>query len=442
MDVAMLRFILVFVVLSLSACNSKQKTATPETNTAEPQENITTEQSTAELAPHSTLTTQKTRELTVDNCATTEPLYLTDRVNDLNTLSQQMFALDYVKGVNGYANFLTLAQLALASNEHSANLVEQLGLVGITEEEQWFNMFCYLENKTPTNGLSINVAEDWLIRDDFYKTLTQKFQANFSSRAINIEHDLWRLSFENTWSITQQLTVDEETTAYVNFQQTPESPSLTAYALAITDTIHATNNELGDYFSITNSSDYTLHIIMPTFAQYPHVKNNIVDVLNGFKALEKTSQNGLYLPYFSPDENNDSFITFSAWLSENLVSDLLDDENQNYSNISQHETLKLLNTANTNSFTFNAEGLITSQYQNTITAESLLFVGESFNINDIVITQGNVNIQECEEEGEATTTWRPYFIVIEHTESNLIYTIVSSSMPEIQRQESICVPIM
>lgn len=438
----MLRLVLLFFTIGLFSCGSEQADNSSAPETPEEQKQTIQEEVVIELAPHANFSVQQTSLKTVNDCTLTEPLYLADRIEDLNALSQQMFALDDIEGVNGYANFITLAQLALTSNTHTSKLIEQLGLPGITESEQWFNVFCYLENVTPTNTLSISMAEYWLIRNDFYASLVQKFQASFSSRTIDAENDLWRLSLDNDWAVELQLTIDDEIAKYVNFQNTADAENTIAHALVVTDNINSASNEFGDYFSITNNSDYTVHIIMPTFTQYPHVKSNIVDVLNGFKALEKTPQNELYIPYFSQVKSSDNFISFLAWLNENSAQSLLDNEEQDYSGINQYETVKLINSDNNNGFEFNAEGRISPRYQNTITAEALFYVEQSFShsVNFQISHDGNMTLT-CNEKVEADSTWRPYFMIIENTKNSLVYSIVTNAEPEIKSQEGLCAPI-
>lgn len=437
----MLRLALSFIIMiTLSACQSDQEN-TPEIQ--QEREILIPEEVVPEFAPHSLFAAQNTSSQTADNCTLTEPLYLSDRIDDLNALSQQIFSLDNIDGVNGYANFITLAQLALTSNTHTSDLIEQLGLSGITENDEWFNVFCYLETIAPTNTLSATIAEDWLIRDDLYTSLIQKFEANFTSRSIDPEKDLWRLSLANSWEVELQLTVDKEIPKYVSYQNTADAQHEIAHAIKIVDNIRSVSNEFGDYFSIINDSNYTLHIIMPTFAQYPHVKSNVVDVLNGFKALEKTPLTELYLPYFDEIKSADSFMSFTGWLKENSVESIFDEENQDFSGINQYETFKLINSYNYNSFELNEEGSITSSYQNRTTAEALFYIDEAFTqTTGFTITHdGNLTFKKCEKV-EAESTWRPYFIIIENTKNKLIYSIVTNAQPEIKDKDSICVVVV
>lgn len=446
MEVIMLRLTFsTLLLIFLSACGSEEAPIISSL-TDEPEE-IISENAINAVEPHAYLSIQKRNISAIDNCTLTKPLYLADRIEDLNALSQEMFALDSIEGVNGYANFIVLAQLALTSNTHTSELIEQLGLSGITESEQWFDVFCYLDNTTPTNTLSISMAEDWLIRDDFYTSLIQKFEANFTSRSIDPEKDLWRLSLNNAWQIETQLTIDVEATKYVYYKSTEDAPNQIAHALVVKDSIYSASNEFGDYFSISNESDYIVHIIMPTFAQYPYVKSNIIDVLNGFKALEKMPQNELYIPYFSEAMTKDGFINFSTWLTENSAQTLLDDENQDYSGINQYEMFKLMGGDDYNSFIFNDEGKITVDYNNTIDVEALFYVEESFNPtynSGVIFTAGGgieVPIFECEEEVEfeINGTWRPYFMLIENAKNGLIYSIVTNGSPRIERQNNACI---
>ncbi|XPF92921.1 hypothetical protein ACM9HF_12900 [Colwellia sp. RE-S-Sl-9] len=441
----MLRLVLSLIIITtLSACQSDQEN-TPEIQNE--QEILIPEEVVPEFEPHSLFAAQNTSSQTADNCTSIEPIYLTDRIEDLNALSQQMFALDNISGVNSYANFITLAQLALTSNAHTSDLIEQLGLSGITENDEWLNVFCYLETITPTNKFSATIAEDWLIRDDLYTSLIQKFEANFTSRSIDPAKDLWRLSLNNSWEIELQLTIDNETPKYVNYQNTADAQPEIAYAIKITDNIRTVSNEFGDYFSITNDSDYTFHIIMPTFAQYPYVKSNAVDVLNGFKALEKTPLTELYLPYFDEIKHADSFMSFSGWLKENSVESIFDEENQDFSGINQFETFQLINSYNYNSFELNAEGHITAESSNSIDVKALFYVDQAFepssNSYSFFITlDGNMTFSFCEEKKNAESTWRPYFIIIENTKNKLIYSIVTNAHPEIKDKDSICVVVV
>ncbi|WP_076417510.1 hypothetical protein [Colwellia sp. UCD-KL20] len=439
----MLRLALsLIIMITLSACQSDQEN-TPEIQ--KEQEILIPEEVVPEFEPHSLFAAQNTSSQTADNCTSIEPLYLTDRIEDLNALSQQMFALDNIGGVNGYANFITLAQLALTSNAHTSDLIEQLGLSGITENDEWLNVFCYLENITPTNELSATIAEDWLIRDDLYDALVQKFQANFTSRSIDPEKDLWRLSLDNSWEVELQLTVDKEVPKYVSYQNTADAQHEIAHAIKITDNIRSVSNEFGDYFSITNDSDYTLHIIMPTFAQYPYVKSSVVDVLNGFKALEKKTLTELYLPYFDEIKSEENFMSFSGWLKESSVESIFDDESQDFSGINQFETFKLINRYNYNSFELNAEGHITAESSNSIDVKALYYVEQSFSgfssVGFFITHDGDITFKKCEKV-EAESTWRPYFIIIENTKHNLIYTIVANGKPEIKDEDSICVVVV
>ena len=431
----MFRSVLFFiVVISLFGCSGGQESGGNKQEDLQ----IASPEPTLNSVLHNTLANQDVTFAAESDCSVTEPLYFSDRVTDLNGISQQMFAIEGVEGVNGYANFLTVAQLATLTKAGTSDLIEQLGLVGITENEEWLDVFCYLEALTPTHELEIQLAESLLIRGDFYTTSTQKLSANFTSRDIDPEQDLWRASITNNWQIDLQLGINDEFPRFVSYQHSPDVEASIARAITVTDSINTVSNEFGDYYAVDNNSDFIVHIIMPTFEQYSHVKNNIVDVLDGFTALETTQLDELSLPYFSENSRSDSFIDFASWLEANWVGELFEDVNQDFSGINQFETFKLINNFNSNRFELNATGGIQSAYSNHNTLEALFFVEEShLDFASVSLQQVCSRSSNCSEV-EVDSVWRPYFIIIENTDSQLIYSIVANGRPEFYALYSTC----
>lgn len=447
----------------LTACNSGSNDAETIENTA-PKVTSSDEQTglpssetlRAEVDNDIITLTQTLAEYQTENpqatslsCDTNKPHDLSLAIDNLNTLSQQVFALTTTSSINSYANFLALSQLALTSREHTAALVEQLGLAQVTQNNDWFDTFCQLEQLTPTVTTQVSMANDWQVNKSLLTQLNQYFPVSFTEKNIDPTSDLWRLSIANDWFAEIQLTVIGQD--YIDYQATDTTEPKYAKAIMVTGDINTASNETGEYIRISSDdSNIVINIIIPTFEQYDVVKASLIDTLGAFKQLEQNNLEQLLIPYFakniasvdsvdSVDENN--------WINHNNINDIFSDEGQNFSGINSIENFKLLSYSNRYYFIFDETGKIETQSFPTFSYEAIAYQEAAFQ-NDtfsygFFISQGTQPLTDlnilCNEKLLTKTLWRPYFILLENASNGLIYTMTKSMAPVIEHQSYFCI---
>lgn len=439
-----------FAVVLLTACNSgSNDTANANANAnANKVELPTSENLSKEVEDNTTSLTLTLAEYQTENpqttplsCDTENQLDLSLAVDSLNDISQQIFALNITPSINTYANFIALSQLALTSREHTAALIEQLGLAQVTQSNDWFDIFCQLEKHMPTITSRVSMANDWQVNKSLLTQLEQYFPVTFVERQIDPTSDLWRLSMKNDWLAEMQLTVIGQD--YIHYQATDSTKAEIAKAIIVSGDITTASNEIGEYIRITDvSSNIAINIIMPTFEQFSSVKTNLVDTLNDFKQLEQAELEQILLPYFANNITSDDFFNATNWIYHHNIDDIFADEGQNFSGINPIENFKLLRTSDSDNFTFDETGKIEAQSSTQFSYEALTYQEEAFyspNFSSVTITQQiPISIDLCNEELFAETRWRPYFIVLEGANNNLVYTMTESGLPEIEDQSNLC----
>jgi hypothetical protein len=439
----------IFSVFILTACNSgssdtdsTEKTAIPsaETSSKEVDYNTKSISLTQTLAEYQTTTSQNTPT----NCDANNPQDLSLSIENLNNLSQQVFALDTTSSINSYANFIALSQLALTSREHSAALIEQLGLAQVTQNNDWFNSLCQLEQQLSTLSSQVSMANEWQVNKSLLAQLNQYFPVVFTERQIDPESDLWRLSITNNWLTDIQLTVLGQD--YIYYRATDSTEAEIAKAIMVSGDITTASNEIGKYIRLAdNNSNFVINIIMPTFEQYSVVKKNLINTLNGFRQLEQNQLETMLIPYFSNSIASDDFFNIANWISHNNIGDILAEEGQNFTGINAIEKFKLLSPNSTNGFIFDETGKIKAQSSTRVSYEALAYLEEAFqptNSSSVTITSGNfpqIPIILCHEKLVAQDVhWRPYFILIENASNGLIYTMTKNMSPVIEDQSNLC----
>jgi hypothetical protein len=435
---------LYFAVVLLTACNSGSN----DTANANKVELPTSENLSKEVEDNTTSLTLTLAEYQAENpqatplsCDAGNLLDLSLAVDNLNNLSQQIFALNTTSSINSYASFIALSQLALTSREHTAALVEQLGLAQVTQSENWFDIFCQLEQQVPTITTHVSMANDWQVNKSLLTQLEQYFPVTFVERQINPTSNLWRLSMTNDWLAEMQLTVIGQD--YIRYQTTDSTEAEIAKAIIISGDITTASNEIGEYIRIIDdSSNIAINIIMPTFEQYDAVKANLVDTMNSFKQLEQNKLEQILLPYFDHGIASDDFFNAANWISHNNINDIFADEGQNFSGINSIENFKLLHTSDSNNFAFDETGKLKVQSSTQFSYEALTYQEEAFyspNSSSVTITQQiPISIDLCNEELFAEALWRPYFIVLEDANNNLIYTMTGNGAPDLEDQSNLC----
>lgn len=373
------------------------------------------------------------------SCDTDNSRDLSLAIDSLNDFSQQIFSLTTTSSINSYANFIALSQLALTSREHTAALIEQLGLVQVTQNNDWFDIFCQLEQQMPTITTQVSMANNWQVNKSLLTHLNQYFPVTFVERQIDPTSDLWRLSITNDWLAEMQLAVIGQD--YIHYQATDSTEAEIAKAIIVSGDITTASNEIGEYIRIIDdSSNIAINIIMPTFEQYSAVKANLVDTLNSFKQLEENKLEQILIPYFANNITSDDFVNAANWISHNNIDDIFADEGQNFTGINSIESFKLLLTSDTNNFTFDDSGKVKAQSSTQFSYEALTYQAAAFNpINSsVTIISSNIEFNICNEELFAEALWRPYFVVIEDANNNLIYTMTESRTPVIENQSNLC----
>jgi hypothetical protein len=429
----------------LTACNSgsNEQTRLPTSETLSQK----VDDDTNIIALTQTLSEYQTEnpQATPLSCDTDNPHNLSLAIKNLNNLSQQIFALTTTSSINSYANFLAISQLALISKEHTAALVEQLGLAQVTQNNDWFNTFCQLEQLTPTVTTQVSIANDWQVNKSLLTQLNQYFPVNFIEKKIDPTSNLWRLSIANDWLAEIQLAVIEQD--YIYYQATDTTEPKIAKAIMVTGNINTASNEIGKYIRISDDdSNIVINIIMPTFEQYDVVKTNLIDTLDTFKQLEQNNLEQLPIPYFTQNIASDDFVDSNDWINYNNINDILSDEGQNFSGINSTENFKLSSYSNEDYFIFDDTGKIKAQSFPTFSYEAISYQEAAFqnsvffsSISITSISTTSILTNLCNEELFAQTLWRPYFILLENASNGLIYTMTKSMTPVIENQSNLCI---
>lgn len=379
--------------------DDKVELPTSESLSKEVDDNTNTTSLTQTLAEYQTENPQATPL----SCDADNSRDLSLAVDSLNNFSQQIFALTTTSSINSYASFIAFSQLALTSREHTAALIEQLGLAQVTQNNDWFNIICQLERKMPTLTTQVSMANDWKVNKSFLMQLEQYFPVTFVEKQIDPTSDLWRLSITNDWLAEMQLTVIGQD--YIYYQATDSVETEIAKAIIVSGGIATASNEIGEYIRICDeNSKIIINIIMPTFEQYSTVKANLIDTLNSFKQLEENKLEQIRLPYFANNITSDNFVNTANWISHNNIDDILADEGQNFTGINSMENFKLLLTPDTNNFLFDDTGKVKAQSSTQFSYEALTYQAAAFNptISSVTITSSNVDsiyvIKSCSQK--------------------------------------------
>jgi len=308
----------------------------------------------------------------------------------------------------------------------------------LTEHNDWFAFFCQLEQQFPTTTTQANLASEWQINKQLLTQLDQYYPTSFNATEINASSNLWRLTLNNSWQVSMQLNVIGHD--YINYQRDSSSSAQIANGIIITGDIASTSDEIADYSRVIDqTTGLTLHIIMPTFAQYDAVKASLVDTLSHFKSQTLTANAQLLLPYFYGDS---TLLTIQNIFDEHNINELFAQSGQDFSGINSIEDFQLLTPANNNTISVNRAGTVSASANSSYNYQALTFVETAFESSSSSSSSG-ISISSggewsCNEELFAQVNWRPYFIIIEQSDQQLIYTMAENESPSFEDQSNLC----